>query len=152
MDDVRWDPAPAPFLKVPPYARGESFHLTELRELLQAAKHNDYLAWEDPGGLNRAQAVAVLACTHARRLAAPAKSPGPLFDQPNPQQENPMSAATKGKTFERRERFSQGGLNLTQLARKHGLELREQNRDLPGGLSFLGLVTLRTIPWQSFSD
>lgn len=89
VDDVRWEPGPAPFLQVPPYRRGESFHLTELRELLQAARRNTYLAWEDPGGLTRPQAVAVLACALERLRAAPAKSPGPLFDQPNPNRRTP---------------------------------------------------------------
>ncbi|SEU36907.1 hypothetical protein [Stigmatella erecta] len=89
VDDVRWEPGPAPFLQVPPYRRGESFHLTELRELLQAARRNAFLAWEDPGGLTRAQAVAVLACALERVRAAPAKSPGPLFDIPNPNRRTP---------------------------------------------------------------
>jgi hypothetical protein len=89
VDDVRWEPSPAPFIHVPPYRRGESFCLTELRELLQAARRNTAIPWEDPGGLTRAQAVAVLACALERVRAVPARSPGPLFDIPNPNRRTP---------------------------------------------------------------
>jgi FAD/FMN-containing dehydrogenase len=35
------------------------------------------------------------------------------------------------------ERFSQGCLNLTRLARKHGIDLRARGHGLPGGVPIL---------------
>ena len=80
IDDVRFEPGPAPFAwtRLQP-ERGESSALRELRTTLQSARENQWLPWDDPGGLSRAECVALLACAIERTRALPAVSAGPLF-------------------------------------------------------------------------
>jgi hypothetical protein len=79
VDDVRFEPRPAPFTLVPRLQRGESPEVSELRELLEAAQRNSYLPWEDPGGLTRAECVALLSCAISRTKALPVLGAGPLL-------------------------------------------------------------------------
>jgi hypothetical protein len=79
VDDVRFDLGAAPSTEPPLRRPGESAEARKLREALAAAEANSHLPWEDPGGLNRVQLVAVLTCAFARVKALPVVSPGPLF-------------------------------------------------------------------------
>jgi hypothetical protein len=79
VDDVRFEPRPAPFILVPLLQRGEPPEVSELRELLEAAQRNSYLPWEDPGGFTRAECVALLSCAIARTKSLPVVGVGPLL-------------------------------------------------------------------------
>jgi hypothetical protein len=79
IDDVRFEPGPEPLDVAAPRRRGEEPAVTELREALEAARHNTWLPWEDPGGLTRAQCVGLLTRAMERVKQLPTTAVGPLF-------------------------------------------------------------------------
>jgi hypothetical protein len=82
IDDVRFEPGPAPFPMAPLFRPGESERISAFRDALRTAEKNSWIHWEDEtSGWSRARCVAALFCAIERVRSMPAASPGPLFDQ-----------------------------------------------------------------------
>lgn len=79
IDDVRFEPRPAPFAQAPAPRKGEGPEVAELRELLASSREVSWLPWEDPGGLTRAECVSLLTAAMLHAQAAPSVNYGPLF-------------------------------------------------------------------------
>jgi hypothetical protein len=79
IDDVRFEPGPEPLDEAPLRRRGENKAAGDFRDLLEAARKNTWLPWEDPGGLTRAQCVGLLTRAIERTKGLPVTSPGPMF-------------------------------------------------------------------------